>query len=58
MRIYRVVLGTKRITGLSFWTAGYGICTVGLDEEMIKNEIREQDKSNHVLWACEMIALG
>ncbi len=37
------MLGTKKMTGLSFW-AGYCISTVGLDEEMIKKYIKNQDK--------------
>ena len=45
IRIHREVLGTKTMTGLSFWAAGYCVSTVGLDEEMIKNYIKEQDKS-------------
>ncbi len=45
--IHREVLGTKRMTGLSFWAAGYCVSTVGLDEEMIKNYIKEQDKSEN-----------
>lgn len=33
------------MTGLSFWATGYCVSTVGLDEEMIKKYIKEQDKS-------------
>ena len=43
IQIHRKVLGTKRMTGLSFWATGYCVSTVGLDEEMIKNYIKEQD---------------
>jgi REP-associated tyrosine transposase len=46
IRIYRGTLGTKRMTGQSFWAAGYCVSTVGLDEEMIKNYIKGQDKSD------------
>jgi len=37
-------MGTKRMTGLSFWAKGYCISTVGLDAEMIKKYIKHQDK--------------
>ena len=47
IRIHREILQTKRMTGLSFWAAGYCVSTVGLDEEMIKKYIKEQDKSGH-----------
>ena len=32
-------------TGLSFWARGYCASTVGLDEEMIKAYIRQQDQN-------------
>ena len=35
----------KRVSGLHFWARGYCISTVGLDEETIRNYIREQEKS-------------
>ena len=43
IRIHRELLGTKRMTGLSFWATGYCVSTVGLDEEMIRNYIKGQD---------------
>ena len=43
IRIHREVLGTKRMTGLSFWTTEYCVSTVGLDEEMIREYIRDQN---------------
>ena len=46
IRIHREILCTKRMTGLSFWATGYCVSTVGLDEEMIKKYIQEQDKSD------------
>ena len=42
IRIHRELLGTKRMTGLSFWATGYCVSTVGFDEETIKKYIREQ----------------
>ncbi|MFH2044241.1 MAG: transposase [Pseudomonadota bacterium] len=34
------------MTGLNFWARGYYVSTVGLDEDMIKKYIKEQDKDN------------
>jgi len=44
VRIHRE-LGNKRVTGLHFWATGYCVSTVGLDEETIKEYIRNQEKS-------------
>lgn len=35
VRIHREVLGNRRVTGLHFWSRGYCVSTVGLDEETI-----------------------
>jgi len=43
--IHRKVLGKKWVSGLNFWARGYCVSTVGLDEEAIRNYIREQEKS-------------
>ena len=43
VRIHRA-LGNKRVTGLHFWSTGYCVSTVGLDEETIKEYIRKQEK--------------
>lgn len=45
IRIRRELLGSKAILGLSFWARGYCVSTVGLDEEMIKKYIKDQDKN-------------
>ena len=44
IRIHRELRGERRVTGLHFWAVGYCVSTVGLDEETIKQYIREQDK--------------
>jgi putative transposase len=44
VRIHRELLKERRMTGLSFWSVGYCVSTVGLDEETIKKYIREQEK--------------
>jgi len=47
VRIHRE-LGHQRMTGLHFWSRGYCVSTVGLDEETIRRYIREQeDRDNN-----------
>ena len=43
VKIHRT-MGNKRVTGLHFWSSGYCVSTVGLDEETIKEYIRKQEK--------------
>jgi putative transposase len=43
VRIHRSI-GNKRVTGLHFWSRGYCVSTVGLDEETIRKYIQEQEK--------------
>ena len=42
--IHRQILNERRMTGLSFWSIGYCVSTVGLDEETIRQYIRDQDQ--------------
>ena len=44
IRIHRELYGNRRMTGLHFWAQGYCVSTVGLDEEVIRKYIREQDE--------------
>ena len=44
VRIHRNLLGNKRVTGLHFWSRGYCVSTVGLDEATIRKYIRDQEK--------------
>jgi putative transposase len=44
IRIHREILRVKRVTGLHFWSRGYCVSTVGLDEETIRKYIREQEQ--------------
>ena len=44
IRIHREVLRIKKITGLHFWSRGYCVSTVGLDEKTIRKYIQEQEK--------------
>ena len=44
VRIHRELLKERRMTGLHFWAVGYCVSTVGLDEEVIRKYIRDQEK--------------
>ena len=44
VRIHRDLLKERRMTGLHFWATGYCVSTVGLDEQRIREYIREQEK--------------
>jgi len=48
--IARDMMGRKRnFAGENFWARGYFVLTVGLDEEAIKEYIREQEKEDERL---------
>jgi putative transposase len=42
VRIHRELLRERRMTGLHFWSTGYCVSTVGLNEDRIRKYIREQ----------------
>jgi putative transposase len=44
VRIHRELLRERRMTGLHFWSTGYCVSTVGLDEDRIRKYIREQEE--------------
>lgn len=44
VRIHRQLLHERRMTGLHFWAAGYSVSTVGLDEDLIRKYVRDQEK--------------
>jgi len=45
IRIHRELFKTKgTLYGRSFWSRGYCVSTVGIDEGVIRNYIQEQDK--------------
>ena len=44
VRIHRELLHERRMTGLHFWATGYSVSTVGLDEERIRQYIRDKEK--------------
>ena len=47
--IHRKILKTKKVSGLHFWARGYCVSTVGLDEETVRQYIREQEKNDKQL---------
>ena len=45
IRIHREYLGrTRNFTGFHFWARGYCVSTVGLDEAVIRDYIRNQEE--------------
>ena len=45
IRIHRECLGRqKNFTGFHFWARGYCVSTVGLEEEVVRKYIREQEE--------------
>ena len=44
IRIHRQYEQDRRVWGKHFWSQGYCVSTVGLDEEQIRQYIREQEK--------------
>ncbi len=44
VRIHRELLRERRLVGLHFWATGYCVSTVGLDEDAVREYIREQEK--------------
>ena len=52
IHIARVYLGQrKNYNGMHFWARGYYVSTVGKDEEVIRNYIRNQEKEDQKLEA-------
>ena len=49
VRIHRQILGNKRVTGLYFWSRGYCVSTVGLDEEMVRKYVKYQEGRERLL---------
>ena len=48
IHIARTYLGQKKnYSGMHFWARGYFVSTVGADEEVVRNYIKEQEKEDH-----------
>ena len=49
-------MGRKRnFTGESFWARGYFVSTVGLDEEVVREYIRDQEKEGQRLEQLNLV---
>jgi putative transposase len=44
VRIHRDLVKEQRMTGMHFWSTGYCVSTVGLDEQKVREYIREQEE--------------
>jgi REP-associated tyrosine transposase len=56
IRIHRAYLGrTRHFTGLHFWARGDGVSTVGFDEAVIRQDIRNQEEQEQ---RAAQLALG
>ena len=44
VRIHRELMVARRVKGMHFWSRGYCVSTVGLDERMIRAYIRHQEE--------------
>ena len=44
VRVHREVMQYRRVMGLHFWSRGYCVSTVGLDEDVVRQYIREQEE--------------
>ena len=44
VRIHRELMRARRVKGLHFWSRGYCVSTVGLDERTVRRYIREQEE--------------
>ncbi len=44
----------RNFTGESFWARGYFVLTVGLDEEMVRKYIRDQEKQDQCVDQLNM----
>ena len=54
--IARNFVGRKRnFTGESFWARGYFVSTVGLDEEVVREYIRDQEKEGQRLEQLNLV---
>jgi putative transposase len=48
VRIHRELLKERRVTGLHFWATGYCVSTVGVDEQKVREYVREQEKRDRL----------
>jgi putative transposase len=48
VRIHREIVKERRMTGLHFWATGYCVSTVGLDEQQVREYVRDQEKNDRM----------
>jgi putative transposase len=44
VRIHRELMSSHRVKGMHFWSRGYCVSTVGLDESTVRKYIRHQEE--------------
>ena len=44
VRIHRELMVARRVKGMHFWSRGYCVSTVGLDERTVREYIRQQEE--------------
>ena len=44
VRIHRELMASRRVKGLHFWSRGYCVSTIGLDERTVREYIRQQEE--------------
>ena len=44
VRIHRDLMAARRVKGMHFWSRGYCVSTVGLDERTVREYIRQQEE--------------
>ena len=45
VRIHRDLMAARRVKGMHFWSRGYCVSTVGLDERTVREYIRQQEEA-------------
>ena len=54
VRIHRELMKVRRVTNLHFWSVGYCVSTIGLDEATIRKYVRDQDERDRRLDQPEL----
>ena len=54
VRIHRELMQRRQMTGLHFWSAGYCVSTIGLNEATIRKYVREQEERDRRLDQPEL----
>lgn len=44
VRIHRELMKNRRVTGLHFWSVGYCVSTIGLNEQTVRRYVRDQEE--------------